>query len=113
MNLKEKITLVIRGLALCLALIVLAPSIVKFTHIFSHHDHELCENADPSQEHFHKVDLDCEFYKFKISSTTLFSVPYFEYIELNKISGVVIAYNSIVKAHVNLTTYLRGPPSLV
>lgn len=113
MNLKTKINLIIKGIALCLSLTVIAPSIVKFTHAFSHHEHELCDNPNPSEDHFHQVDLDCEFYKFKISNTIFFGSPFIEQIDPTNITEITNSYDFSFKPHPELSSYLRGPPYTV
>ncbi len=45
---------------------LLTPSFVKLFHIFENHEHAICVNQQDT--HFHKVDLDCEFYKFKLNT---------------------------------------------
>ena len=62
--------IIINGLAMVLIMAVLLPSVVKFGHIFENHKHEVCVNQDTT--HFHSLDLDCEFYKFKLNNALSF-----------------------------------------
>ncbi|HZW62057.1 MAG TPA: hypothetical protein VFF15_00270 [Flavobacteriaceae bacterium] len=62
---------ILSSAALLLALCLLFPSVVKFAHIFEHHRHEVC--LGEHTEHLHKVDKECEFYKFKLNAP--FSIP--------------------------------------
>lgn len=52
--------------AIVLLLAVLMPSAVKFTHIFENHKHEVC--TDYSTKHMHEINLECEFFKFKLNT---------------------------------------------
>ncbi len=54
------------AIAILLIAAVLLPTSVKFAHIFEDHKHELCE--DFTTTHIHDLDLDCEFYKFKLNT---------------------------------------------
>lgn len=54
------------AIAVLLTAAILLPTSVKFAHIFEDHKHELCE--DFNTVHIHDLDLDCEFYKFKLNT---------------------------------------------
>ncbi|MCL8005963.1 hypothetical protein [Gelidibacter japonicus] len=60
-----------KSLTLILVLTFLLPSAVKFMHIFETHKHEVCYGE--SDAHFHTLDVDCEFYKFKLNIP--FTIP--------------------------------------
>ena len=68
-NFKQQV--IFKGATLILVLALLTPSVVKAMHVFNNHQHEICYGEN--QKHLHKSDLDCEFYKFKISNPYVFS----------------------------------------
>ena len=100
-----------RALTILIVVTLLLPSAVKFMHIFEKHEHEVCYGEVDS--HFHTLDIDCEFYKFKLNIP--FTIP--EHI------AVLIAYTEIMavptKDYSFLSDYqrlhfsLRGPPQLI
>lgn len=100
-----------KGLTLILVLTFLLPSAVKFMHIFEHHQHEVCYGE--ADKHFHTLDVDCEFYKFKINIP--FTIPkngtaliiYPETVTFN-----IIEY-SFLSEFQNLHFTRRGPPVLI
>lgn len=101
----------IRLAILILAFSLVLPSVVKFTHAFAHHHHEVCFGE--AQAHFHNVNLDCDFYKFKLNNS--FYVPLVNY-ELQddfRQQPLKSKYYTFLKSHQQLTSYLRGPPRLV
>lgn len=114
MNIKTIIATLFKVLAITLSLTVLLPSAVKLSHAFSHHEHEVCTNdIDGTSTHFHELDLDCDFYKFKLNSN------YYNHLKLAD-SEVIENYKTItsvlyvfIRSHEQETTLLRGPPSLV
>lgn len=113
MNIKCIIASFFKVLAVTLTLAVLLPSAVKLSHVFNHHEHEVCSNDDVNTNtHFHELDLDCEFYKFKLNTNYYFNV------EITEISSQANFYklNSdfylYLRAHEQDTSYLRGPPTL-
>lgn len=99
-----------KGLTLILVLAFLLPSAVKFLHIFEHHQHEVCYGE--SDAHFHTLDVDCEFYKFKIN--TPFTLP--ENLTALTVYPEINIFNT--KEYCFLSEYQRlhftrrGPPSI-
>jgi len=90
---------------------LLLPSVVKFTHAFAQHHHEVC--AGEAQSHLHNVDLDCNFYKFKLNHNFYIPLVNYELQENFKEQTLKSKYYTFLKSHQQLTSYLRGPPSLV
>ncbi len=89
------------------------PSAVKLLHAFNHHKHDVCDNDNNGYTHFHKTDLDCEFYKFKLTKNQYFLVyDYGDNFSFLSSSESSLHYISL-KDHQHLTRHLRGPPSLV
>ncbi len=105
-NYKQHITFKIATLLVVVCLVL--PSVVKFTHIFAHHEHEVC--LGENQSHLHELDMDCEFYKFNINHyTTLTS---FEFIPLEIIENqeIIASQYVFLSAFQRLHFSLRGPP---
>ena len=96
-----------------LAFAVLLPSGLKLTHALNHHKHEVCNNDAKHQTHFHESDLDCDFYKFKLTK-----IQYFKFLddELKAQAKYFIPnsnYYTSLHTHQQLTRFLRGPPQLM
>ncbi|RZN81388.1 MAG: hypothetical protein EVB11_10470 [Winogradskyella sp.] len=97
---------------MALVFAVLMPTLVKFAHGFQNHEHEVCYDA--SSSHFHELDIDCDFCKFKLN--TQYSHE-FEYppttltteLSVKKINS---QYN-FISDYQQLQFSLRGPPSLI
>ena len=94
-----------KSLALILVVTVLLPATVKALHVFENHKHEVCTEKT-SDHHLHQVDVDCEFYKFKLNNTyyhlpTSFDISY----------STNYHYYKFLFNHQQSYTYLRGPPS--
>lgn len=85
------------------------PTAVKFSHVFSHHEHEVC--LGENQSHFHEIDTDCEFFKFKLSNSYYFVIEAYALHNPHVSNKLQINYHTYLKSHQQLTTYLRGPPS--
>jgi len=108
-RIKEHITF--KLITLLIAVVFLVPSAVKFLHIFSHHTHEVCKGYQTT--HIHKVDIDCDFYKFQLNKNfthTFFNIDLF--LEKNEPQQIVSQYHFLSK-YQRLQTSLRGPPSLI
>ncbi|MBA6153605.1 hypothetical protein [Gelidibacter maritimus] len=63
--------IIFKALTLLLVLTFLLPSAVKVMHVFENHKHEVCYGEVDA--HFHTLDIDCEFYKFKLNIP--FTIP--------------------------------------
>ncbi|WP_400079892.1 hypothetical protein [Winogradskyella sp. R77965] len=96
-----------------LILAVLLPSALKLEHAFNHHTHEVCESDNESKTHFHESDLDCDFYKFKLSENQFFVLSKYEikveFPFFNETTNYYISFNN----YQQLSRFLRGPPQLV
>jgi hypothetical protein len=100
-----KISLVILIIAL------LVPSFVKLAHTFETHKHEICKT--PQKSHYHELNLDCDFYKFKLSNALY--IQHYD-IEITSKSQLILVSNLYTSAYSNLhlqQTSLRGPPQLI
>lgn len=99
-------------LALVLILAVLLPSAVKLSHVFTHHKHEVCKNDSNDKTHFHELDVDCEFYKFKLNTNYYSGLYAFETIIQNNLSKVNTCFYLFLRTHQQNASFLRGPPTL-
>ena len=89
------------------------PSAVKASHLFTHHTHEVCENDNDATTHFHESDLDCDFYKFKLTQNQYFvASDYTESFEA-KFRTDLLSYYISLNTYQQLTRFLRGPPQFV
>lgn len=108
-NLKEHI--VFKTVTLALILTLLVPSIVKFSHIFSHHQHKVC--IGEKSTHIHKVDLDCDFHKFQLNKTFTVNHSYSELFISEELSVKIVSQYDFLNSYQKLHFALRGPPSLI
>lgn len=109
---KLKLHISFKGLALLLAMAILSPNAVKLTHAFSHHTHEVCVDG-LSDTHLHSLDLDCEFYKFKLQKDITFIASSYSEAEVStstRLSGTLYVFSY---THQHLSFSLRAPPVLV
>ena len=108
-NYKQHIAFRITTLFIVVCLVL--PSVVKFSHIFAHHEHEVC--LGENQSHLHEIDMDCEFYKFNLSNSFYFKTEDYK-INFNVPSQILnTKYHTYLRSHQQLSTYLRGPPILM
>ncbi len=100
-----------KTVTLILALAMLTPSAVKFSHTFTHQHHELCD-GEP-QSHLHQGDFDCDFYKFQLNTN------YYSIFDYDGITVTTVIFKidetlySFLNNHRPLSFSLRGPPSLI
>lgn len=107
---KYKEGLVFKSLIITLVITLLVPSFVKLAHAFENHEHEICLKAQ--KEHFHKIDIDCEFYKFKTSPQIAVSFDYQETPVIKKITTPIISQYLFISDYQRLSFNLRGPPTV-
>ncbi len=93
---------------LLVAACLLTPIVVKFTHILSDHEHEVC--IGENQSHFHEIDMDCEFYKFNINHQTTFTTFEFVSFELINYKENIVSHYTFLSSYQKLPFVLRGPP---
>ena len=101
----------IKLLALALVIAVAIPTIVKFAHIFENHKHEVCTGEKAT--HIHEIDMECEFYKFKLNH--VFSVHFddFVFLSIEENFHIVSSQYQFISDYQRLPFSLRGPPQLV
>lgn len=92
---------------------IILPAVIKSSHIFTHHTHEVCNEDSSSKTHYHQTDLDCDFYKFKLTKTQIyFTVDNGTDFNPSLSKEVSNYYKSFI-AYQRLSNFLRGPPRLV
>ncbi len=104
---------VFRVLAIMLVLTVLLPSVLKLTHAFTHHKHEVCDTDNKHETHFHESDLNCDFYKFKLTKTQFFENYQYEIKKQTEYFKPSSKYYTSLHNNWQITRFLRGPPVLV
>ena len=105
------LNIIFRLSIITLIVVVLTPTLVKLAHTLENHEHSVC--VDSQTTHFHGLDLDCEFYKFKLQTQTFnefFEFNLYELLDLNNLvdSNYQYYFSTTLKL-----CYLRGPPELV
>ena len=107
----KTVHIVIKSIVTLLLVAIVLPAAIKFIHVFENHKHEVCSN--PSDTHFHEIEIDCEFYKIKLNTEISFnSSP-------SKISICEVNYKINTSHYYFLGRFqrlpfsLRGPPQLI
>lgn len=103
--------IVFKILTFVLVASLLTPSVVKFTHIFAHHKHEVCLGEKTT--HLHKFDRDCEFHKFKLNNNFTPSFFYVDIFNQQKEHLKIVSLYYFLSQYQRLQFSLRGPPSLI
>ncbi len=87
------------------------PSIVKLSHAFANHEHSVC--TSDSAHHFHEINLDCEFYKFKKTGESYISQVYIGSEPFLGIQPDIVFYYTFLNSHQQTSITLRGPPHIL
>ena len=95
-------------LVVVLTIVLVTPIFVKLNHIFEDHKHEVCKT--PYTKHFHELEIDCEFYDFRLNTEFSYSYGSLEIPFLKEISDSIISQYSFVSHYQQLQFSLRGPP---
>ncbi len=103
--------IIFKALILVLVVSLVTPYFVKFTHIFTHHTHEVCLGEKAT--HLHKLDFDCEFYKFKLNKTLTYDLSNFEFFIEKKESQQIVSHYHFLSKYQSLHFSLRGPPQKI
>lgn len=107
--LKEHI--IFKCITLLLVCFLLTPSFVKLGHVFENHKHEIC--IEKQNTHIHALDLDCEFYKFKVNNNFTLNVLTFNLLTLELHPKVYTSQYHFISDYQRLPYALRGPPQLI
>ncbi|TCK69200.1 hypothetical protein DFQ05_0720 [Winogradskyella wandonensis] len=94
--------------AVLLVMAILAPSMVKFAHGFQNHEHEVCYGK--SKSHLHEIDIDCDFYKFKLNNQYVHKLKQIDVLELEHHLEDITSQYHFVSDYQRLQLSLRGPP---
>ncbi|MEO8772980.1 MAG: hypothetical protein ABI263_05525 [Gelidibacter sp.] len=103
--------IVFKAFTLIIVVTLLLPSAVKFMHIFEKHQHEVCYGEAAS--HFHTLDIDCEFYKFKLNIPFIIPEKITFLIPNIEINNAPTKDYSFLSDYQRLHFSLRGPPQLI
>ena len=93
-----------------IVLTLLLPSAVKFMHIFENHKHEVCYGE--AEAHFHTLDIDCEFYNFKLNTPFTFPDKVSFIITKVEIKTPITTDYSFLSDYQRLHFSRRGPPEI-
>lgn len=96
--------------SLLLVLFFTLPSVVKLSHVFEHHHHEVCTGENTT--HLHTLDLDCDFYKFNLSVSA--SIPEYaaSIIDTKHTRAKIVSQYFFLSDYQRLHFSLRGPPQI-
>lgn len=100
-----------KTLTILIVTVLLFPYLVKFNHVFENHKHEVC--IDNAVEHFHEMEMDCEFYKFNTTNHFLFYNIQQSSIVTSIKPLLNYSYYEFQNSHQQLYISLRGPPSVL
>lgn len=98
-------------LTVLLSVTLLVPTATKFAHIFAHHKHDICLGEKAT--HLHELNIDCNFYKFKL--TTVYNISFFNFnlfTPKEQPLEIVSQYQFLSK-YQRLQIALRGPPAII
>lgn len=88
--------------------LLLLPDGIRIAHVLADHEHFVCENY--TENHFHKVDVDCELCAFQKASFPLVNLfedePYIAQWEQSKTKSTYY----YLEEYQALPFALRGPP---
>lgn len=108
---KLKQHILFKALALVLAMVLLVPTALKFSHIFTHHKHDIC--LGEKKTHLHEINTDCDFYKFKLTHAYTFTFFNFQLFSVVENHLAIVSQYQFLSEFQQLHTTLRGPPALV
>ncbi|MBT8303888.1 MAG: hypothetical protein KJP09_05405 [Bacteroidia bacterium] len=90
---------------------LLAPSAVKLLHSFAEHEHIVCNSY--SSNHYHESDIECDFYKFKVSKIYAYLISNDSSVKNPGEHSFITSRYDFISNHLKLSFSLRGPPVLV
>lgn len=108
-TIKEHIIFKIVTLTLVATLLV--PTALKFAHIFTHHKHDIC--LGEKSTHLHELNIDCDFYKFKLSNNFTLAFFNFNLFTPKEKPLKIVSQYQFLSDYQRLQTALRGPPHLI
>ena len=96
-----------------LVLAVLLPSVTKLTHAFTHNKHDVCDTDNKHKTHFHESDLNCDFYKFKLTTQYYLSLNSIQLLLVKNNFKITVSQYEFVSDFQRLQIALRGPPQFI
>lgn len=103
--------ILIKFISLILVAAIALPVLVKAHHVFENHEHVVCNENITT--HFHELDVDCEFYKFKLNNNFYYTYEFEDNFISKSISSLNTIYYTHLRSSEEMTSYLRGPPSVI
>ena len=100
--------MVSKVLVVLLTIVLVTPTFVKLNHIFEDHKHEVCKT--PNKTHFHELEIDCEFYDFKLNTEFNYSFTSIEIPVLKGLTETIVSQYFFLSDYQQLQFSLRGPP---
>jgi len=97
--------------AIVLVFAITAPTLIKFSHGLQDHEHEVCFGKSAS--HLHKLDIDCDFYKFKLNTQYVHNLKAIEVIKIENITPKILSQYIYISDYQQLHFSLRGPPNTI
>lgn len=97
-------------LALLLIGAILSPSILKLSHALFEHQEQVCEEI--GSVHFHEIEIDCDFQKYKLSTITYVSLGNNAVLKIEIPQKRIFNYYNFLSSYQSLHFALRGPPAL-
>lgn len=94
---------------ICTAVLILLPAAVSFSHIFSEHSHELCDNY--AEHHYHDKSIDCDLHKFNKKSVYTFDFIDYTLVSAQNETEEISNYYTFINDYEPLYFDLRGPPN--
>ncbi|GAA4322732.1 hypothetical protein GCM10023115_50950 [Pontixanthobacter gangjinensis] len=92
------------------AALILLPSVVSFSHIFSEHSHKLCDNY--AEHHYHTKSVDCELHKFHKNPALKLDYPKYVPLPTEVRTTGIFNYYQFLNDYEPLNFNLRGPPAI-
>ncbi|MDX1542478.1 MAG: hypothetical protein R3214_00920 [Christiangramia sp.] len=90
------------------AILILLPSAVSFSHVFTEHSHRICDNY--SEYHYHKESIDCDLHKFHKNPALQIDLPEFSLVSEILEERSIFEYYKFLNDFEPLSFDLRGPP---
>ena len=98
-------------LVVALTIVLVSPLFVKLNHLIEDHKHEVCKT--PNTNHFHEIEIDCEFYDFKLNTELKYSFSSEKFPVFKNVTQSIISQYNFISDYQQLQFSLRGPPKMV
>lgn len=106
--LKIKEHIASKVLVVLLTVVLVTPLFVKLNHLFEDHKHEVCKT--PNKTHFHELEIECEFYNFKLNTEFNYSFASIIIPEFKDVTQSIVSQYFFLSDYQLLQFSLRGPP---